>query len=300
MSGPNATTAHCKVFAVQDEITIAVVTSIKPAIANAELRRALRKPPESLSAWEACQRGFWHFGKSNATDNERAREYFKNAVSLDASFAPAYSAIALTYVLEGMSYAKRPMQEATRSAAEWARGAIEIDADDAEAQATLALTTSLTGNLQAAMEQASLALAINPNSAWGHSVKGTIMVFLKRPSAGRELLSMALRLSPRGPGSGLPLNGIAMSYYFERDYPNALKAAGDIVARYPKLSHAYRYVAVSLAQLGRVDEARDALRQAIEVSPQAFDLFVRSCPPWLAPDDHEHMLDGLRKAGWQG
>ena len=58
--------------------------------------------------------------------------------------------------------------------------------------------------------------------------------------------------------------------------------------------------AAALGQLGRADEARDALLKALEVSPQSFDLFVRSRPSWFRPEDHEHMLDGLRKAGWQG
>ena len=56
------------IFAVQDEITLAVVTAIGPAVADAEQRRALRKPPESLGAWEAYQRGLWHFGQRTVAD----------------------------------------------------------------------------------------------------------------------------------------------------------------------------------------------------------------------------------------
>ena len=59
-------------------------------------------------------------------------------------------------------------------------------------------------------------------------------------------------------------------------------------------------LAASLGQLGCTDDARAALQTAIEVSPQTFELYVRSCPPWFRSDDHEHMLEGLRKAGWQG
>ena len=62
-------------------ITTAVATAIQPAIADAELRRILRKPPQSLGAWEAYQRGLWHVGKPNAVDNERAREFFRRAAN---------------------------------------------------------------------------------------------------------------------------------------------------------------------------------------------------------------------------
>jgi adenylate cyclase len=89
------------VFAVQDEITAAVVMAIRPAVADAELKRALRRPPENLGAWEAYQRGLWHLGKVTPPDNERAREYFERAIALDGTFAAAYSELALTYVTEG-------------------------------------------------------------------------------------------------------------------------------------------------------------------------------------------------------
>ena len=41
-------------------------------------------------------------------------------------------------------------------------------------------------------------------------------------------------------------------------------------------------------------------RRAIELSPDTFDIYVRNRPPWFRPQDHELMLDRLRKAGWQG
>jgi TolB-like protein len=52
------------IFAVQDEITEAATIAIAPAIAEAELQRALRKPPGSLDAWAAYQRGLWHWANS--------------------------------------------------------------------------------------------------------------------------------------------------------------------------------------------------------------------------------------------
>ena len=48
------------IFALQDEITESVTIAIAPAIASAEQQRALRRPPGSLDAWTACQRGWWH------------------------------------------------------------------------------------------------------------------------------------------------------------------------------------------------------------------------------------------------
>ena len=57
-------------------------------------------------------------------------------------------------------------------------------------------------------------------------------------------------------------------------------------------------MADALGQLGRIEEPEEALRQA--VLPGAFERTVRWRVPWMRPEDHAHMLEGLRKAGWQG
>jgi adenylate cyclase len=287
------------VFAVQDEITIAVVTAIQPAISDAELRRILRKPPENLGAWEAYQRGLWHIGKANPSDNEQAKQFFQRAITLDPT-SPAHAAMAVAYVYEGAAYATLPLEEAIKFATGWARRAVEIDAGDADAQATLAFAALGMGNVEESWDRASLSVAIKPNSHWANCIMGIVLNLNGRPSQGRDAVVTALRLSPRDPNNALPLYHIAMSYYFEGDYANALEAARRVVSLYPLYPLSYRWLLASLGQLGRADEARGALRTAIQVSFESFDLYVRKRPPWMRPKDHEHMLDGLRKAGWPG
>jgi adenylate cyclase len=98
----------------------------------------------------------------------------------------------------------------------------------------------------------------------------------------------------------LPLTQIAVSYYFERNYQEAMAAARRAVSRYPESPLAYKWLAAALGQLGCHNEAREVLLMATELWPQSFDLYANSRPPWFRPEDHEHMRDGLRKAGWQG
>jgi adenylate cyclase len=289
-----------EVFAVQDEITAAVTTAILPAVTAAEQRRALRKPPESLGAWEAYQRGLWHLGKTTATDNQQAKKFLQRAIDLDATFAPAYSHLAIVYVAEGGVYAARPIGDAARLAGSVARQAIDNDPNDAEAQAALAYATVLAGDREEAWDRVSLALTNNPNSPWAHGIKGVLLVWSGCPTEGRDALLTALRLDPRGPHNIPFMTQIIVSYYFEHDYASAVESAKRGVAVYSGWPQAYRWLAAALGQLGRTDEARVALRKAIAISPQGFDLHVRSRPPWFRPEQHEHMLDGLRKAGWRG
>jgi ABC-type molybdate transport system substrate-binding protein len=59
-------------------------------------------------------------------------------------------------------------------------------------------------------------------------------------------------------------------------------------------------LAAALGQAGRFDEAKQALQKAIAVAPKSFDMYVRHRAPWFRPEDYTHMLEGLRKAGWEG
>ena len=288
-----------EVFAVQDEITMAVVAAIEPAISDAELRRILRKRPENLGAWEACQRGLWHMAKFSGTEHERAKAFFHQAVELDATLGRACSALAYAYLSDGLLFFTRSPPEAAELAEEWARRAIDINPDDSDALAVLAGATQLR-ELRKALELASMALTINVNSSWANAFKGAILIDSGSPAEGRDFLLKSLRLSPRDPLSANVLNHIARSYYWEADYESVVNVSTRLVTRYQNHPTAYFWLAAGLGQLGILSEAREALQKAIEVSPRSFQMSVRTPHPWRRPVDHARMLDGLRKAGWQG
>jgi adenylate cyclase len=93
---------------------------------------------------------------------------------------------------------------------------------------------------------------------------------------------------------------ISQTYYFERDYQKTAESLRRTLANNPTDPQALRWRAAALGQLGRVDEARNALSEALAKAPRAFERWTTQRPPWYRHEDYEHMLDGLRKAGWQG
>jgi adenylate cyclase len=284
------------VFAVQDEITAAVVWAIRPAVADAEYRRVLRKPPEGLRAWEAYQRGLWHMGR----DTSQARDFFLRAITLDATLAPAYAAMAMAWLRDGVGFGTRTVQESTRFAIEWARKCIEIDATEADAHAVLAWAVATSGNLDESEGTARLALEINPSSPWANCAVGAHLVFGGQPQQGREALLTALRLSPSDAMNPAIYGLISASYYFEREYQRAVEAGRRAISLFPNHPTVYRYLAASLGQVGLGDEGRAMLERANEISSRYFDLTIRNRPPWYRPEDYAHLLEGLRLTGWQG
>ena len=285
------------VFVVQDEISDAVTTAIGPAVADAEMQRAMRRPPASLGAWDLYQQGMWHRAKLGAAANDEARGLFERAIELDPMFAAAYVGLSLACFWAGSQYQTMPLDEATRLAAMHALKAVELDPGDADAQAMLAGTWFMQGDKDNALAIARQALAINPNCAYAHRIIGAVLILTGRMAEGRQALGVFERLSPRDASFAVTHTQIAISYYFERDYERSVEAARRLLSTHPGHTLTYRWMAAALGQLGRIEEARVALAA---VSPREFDVYVLTRAPWMRPEDHEHMLDGLRKAGWQG
>ena len=284
------------VFAVQDEITAAVVQAIRPAVVDAEYRRVLRKPPGSLRAWEAYQRGLWHMGQ----DTSQAKKFFLLAITLDTTFAPAYAAMAMAWLREGVGFGTRTVQESCKFAIEWAHKCIEVDATEADAHAVLAWAVAVSGNLDESEGTARLAFEINPNSPWANCAVGAHLVFGGQPQQGRESLLNALRLSPRDAMNPAIFGLITASYYFGRDYQSAVSAGRRAISFFPNHPTVYRYLAASLGQVGLREEGRAMLERANKLSSGYFDLTVRTRPPWYRPEDYVHLLEGLRLVGWRG
>jgi adenylate cyclase len=288
------------IFAVQDEITHALTTALTPAIADAELRRAIRKPPESLDAWAAYQRGLWHLSKANSEDDTIAQNFFRRAIDLDPTFAPGYSALALAQLQAAAIYQKLTLAEAQSSAEALARRAVSLDGADAEARSCLGWALQARGELDGALVEIERALAMSPNLAVAHWQRGATLIFSGQPMKGLDALETCIRLDPRDPFMSVRLLHIACGLYFAREYEGVIEAAKRLIRSYPDFPMIYRWPAAALGQLGRTAEAKEWLEKAISYAPAAFKMYVHNRVPWFRPEDHAHLVEGLRKAGWEG
>jgi adenylate cyclase len=286
------------IFAVQDEITEAVTVAVAPAIADAEQHRAMRKPPGSLDAWAAYQRGLWHLSKLTLDDNALSQSFFQQAIDLDPSFSGGYWGLARAQSLAA-DFHGRGLPETLTSMEALARRAVALDGADAEARASLAHALRKSGDYEGGRVDAERALAISPNLAVAHYMLGTTLTLSGRQEEGIAALRTCIRLDPRAPALGSILNQVAWGLYYSRDYEAAVDAAKHVIRSFPDFPPPYRCLAAALGQLGRIAEAKEALEKAIAIAPAAFDMYIRRVP-WVRPEDHAHMLEGLRKAGWEG
>jgi adenylate cyclase len=155
------------------------------------------------------------------------------------------------------------------------------------------------GDHKGALAVSERALAMSQNLTIAHETLGIALIYSGRAKAGLTALQRYLRLDPRDPTLALGLLQAAIGHYFCREYETALEAAERVIRSYPDFPLSYRWLAATLGQLGRTDEASGALEKAIAVAPASFDFYVRARAPWFRSEDHAHMLEGVRKAGWR-
>ena len=221
---------------------------------------------------------------------------------LDPIFAGGYTGLAAALNRARNLYQTRNPAEVHSAEEAMARRAVALDGADAEARSRLAIALYSRGDHQGAQAEAEWALAISPNLADAHGALGVVLTYSGRPKEGLAALKTCIRLDPRAPFLNR-LGQVALALYFCREYAAAVEAARDAIRSYPDHPIIYRLLAASLGQIGRIEEAKEALKNAISIAPAEFDSYargyVRERYPWLRPEDYAHLMEGLRKAGWR-
>ena len=175
-----------------------------------------------------------------------------------------------------------------------ARRAVVLDVANAEAHASLAHALQCRGDIEGALAEAERAVALAPNLADARWKLGIALTMSGQPVEGLATLQTSIRLDPRSPRSAQRRHQMTVSLYFSREYEAAVEAGKRAIRFCPDFLLTYRWVAAALGQLGRTAEAKGVLTRAMASS------IGMHAPPWMPPDDHAHMVEGLRKAGWRG
>jgi adenylate cyclase len=289
----------CDIFAVQDRITASVAGVIEPALVEAEQQRVLRKPPERLDAWEAYQRGLWHFYKYGPQENKIAQDFFRQAIGLDPNFAPGHYGYSLALCWDFWLYSTRSFSEIYQRIFEEARIAVSLDDKDAMAHAVLACMTNWAGEWEPAIAEARIAIALNPNNAFIMSLLGYVLAMGGHPDEAIEPLHQAMRASPHDPLTWASMVWLTVAQFNSRDFSATVETCRQVIRLRP--GHAFSYVRItaSLGHLGQLDEAREALERVRAGFPELLARYQQR-PPWARPEDYTLLIEGLRRAGWEG
>ncbi|MBR0753638.1 tetratricopeptide repeat protein [Bradyrhizobium jicamae] len=285
------------IFAMQDEITETIIGAVEPELGKVERRRSAGKRPDNLDAWDLYQRGMSHLYEYTRDDLQRARQYFLQAIARDPQLGPAHSGLAETYYYEGVYGFAESISDNRERALAPALRAVVLDAEDAGAHCTLGRAYYMRRAYDAAFRELKTALELNPSLALAHYGLGATLVFSGRAEESIPHLTAAIRLSPHDPNMGSFLVRLADATYLLTRYEEAAEWAQRALQQPNFQWSRYTVLIAALAQLGRLDEARNRIQELQVKRPNTSIAFVRETHLLGDAANFAHYLDGLRMAG---
>src|ERR1700737_2821328 len=216
------------VFAVQDEITEAIVAAIEPQVYAAENFRAKRKPPDSMDAWDLVMRALSHYWRVTRQDNVVAQALLEKATAIDPSYGQALGVLAASHTFSAhMGWADVATTVTVASRA--ALAAILADSEDPWAHHALGCVYLFTRRFDDSLAEFEVALRLNPNFSLAQGFYGLALAFCGRWEEADEPARRALRMSPRDPYA-VVYNGIAAyTQYIGRQYDEAMLLAREAI-----------------------------------------------------------------------
>jgi adenylate cyclase len=284
-------------FALQDEITRDIVGVVAPQMLDAEMRRARRKDPQGLDAWEAAVRAQWHLAQLNREDNAEALRLASRSAELDPGDTAGLNIAAFAHIYDAVFGWSGSAGQSFMAGNEVARKAVSIDSRDEVSQTALGSTELFLGQLDSALERLRGAVALNPSFSWAHGNLGLGLAFAGKGDEAVVSLKEALRLSPIDRFTFLWIYLLGFAKFLLGRDQEALDLAEQSLRDRPSFPGPHRIRAACLSQMGRIDEARKSIEQYLRLAPNATLRNLRAQVPLRRDADYERYANALRQAG---
>lgn len=274
------------VFAVQDEVAAEIM---------AALLGRLRPPPprnrpRSLEAYDLCVRARRMTDDSPQAGRE-AHLMLTRAVSLDPGYAEAHRWLAMNHWMAWVHWGE-PAEAHRAVALDLARKAVAIDPDDAGCRWVLGNLLAYERSFAEAEAEFATALALDPNEADAWATLSDLAVLAGRVGEGLEHIRKAFRLNPFPPA------------WYHLTLGQAQYAAGEYRAAVATLrreetyrTSSRRFLAASLARLGRIEEARAEVELFLVGNPRFSTREWAATEPFRDAATLAHFVEGFHAAG---
>jgi TolB-like protein len=284
------------IFAVQDEITRNVVAEIEPRLMAAEGLRALSRSPDELGAWECVARAQTHVWRLTREDNRAATDALSRAVESYPDYARARSLLGFCLVFAAHNgWIDR--DQGLLAGRQHVDRAVVLDDCDPWGQIAFGYLSMMERRTEESIAAFRRAVDLNPSSAAAHCYLSHGLAFAGQDREAIAHGENAIRLSPLDPEMAMFLGGIAVAHYTAGRYAEAVRCSHELLRLRPGFQGAQRLRCASLAQVGRIDEARSFLATVRREQPEISIDWIRASVPYQTSELMERFLDGMRKAG---
>jgi adenylate cyclase len=282
------------IFETQDEVVEKIVGVLAVTLTKTEEERLTRRGTSSLEAYEFWLRARELFSRATRESVAEAKALHRKAIEADPRFAAPHAGLALAGISEyasGWTDSESVLDEAER----WAHRALELDPQEPVSHMALGNVLLWRRQHDAALAEFRQMTAIDPNFAQGHMATGLGLTYAGQPAEALEAFAYAMRLDPHYPA--IVLHFVAQAHFALGDYDAAIRLLVERIARNPATDSSRMLLAACYGHLGRIDDARAAWAQMLEVNPD-FSLAQRErVLPYKDARDFRRIAEGLAKAG---
>jgi adenylate cyclase len=254
------------IFAIQDEITMKILTALQVKLTIGEEARLHAKGTDNLEAYLKVMQGrdqFYHF---NRKTNARAKQLFKEAIALDPEYGMAYRFLGSVHLLDVWIQATESPRKSLSKAFEMARKAIALDDSLADAHALLGSLYTYKRQHDKAIERGEQAVALDPNSADAHQYLAMSLFFTGRHEESIAYSKKAIRFNPIPPVKYYLFLGHALCHAGRHE--EAVEAINKVLRRKPNNLFAHTRLISCYSLLGRDEEARAEAAEVLRLNPK--------------------------------
>lgn len=280
------------IFDILDEVTECIVAATAVMIESHEKQRMVQAVPSDLQAYGSVLQGQHHIFKYTRTDNRKAQHCYESALQRDEGYARAAAALSRTLNIDWRYSWTEDPSSALDKALTLAQRAVELDPTDARGFGELGYVQLYRKEHETAIESYKRALQLNPNDADMHSDYADALAHWGDNETAIKHLKQAMRLNPYFPDQYL--------WHLGGAYYN-LKRYDDVIASVNKMNNpteGQRVLAASYAHKGDMEMARQIADKHRAAHPNFSLTRWAKVQPDRFEDDTQHLVEGLKKAGF--
>ena len=280
------------IFAIQDEVTTAIVATLPGRVEDAARDRAARKPTANMAAYECVLTGKRLHHRSNREDNLRAQDMLERAIALDPNYAHAHAWRACVLGQRwGYNWCEdrsvlQPM------VVEELEIALALDPNDSDVHRIFAAVNLIYENFEQCLYHQQRALALNPNDDLIVVQQGEILTWCGQPEEGVEWIRKAMRLNPYHPERFW--GHLARAHFVAGRDAEALAAARHITKPDASMT---AFIAACQTRLGDLDGARSRVAELRARWPDFTFADLAATLHYRHAADRARHLDALALAG---
>jgi adenylate cyclase len=251
------------VFAIQDEISLAIVDHLKVKLLGKEKALMVKRPTEDPEVYNLYLKAMYHM--SLATDEAvgKAIGYIGQALQKDPGFAAGYAHLGASNML-GSFFGNIPPNEGYPKAKEYAKRALEIDNTIAEAHMALGtINMFYDWNWKLAEKEFIQAIQLDPNNSWSRHNYALFLTFMDRNNEAIAEAEKAVALDPLNSFFNSELGVI---YTYAHKFDRAREQLKWTITMYPDFFLGHFHLGIAYRGALRTEEAIEEFEMAVKLS----------------------------------